>query len=93
MKKYAKQIAAEDNVATCVADVSAGDDVFVKVNNQESCYKANADIKFGHKIATKAIKTGEFVFKYSTEIGKATEDINVGDWVHIHNVVDHYEVR
>lgn len=93
MKKYAKQIVAEDNVATCVADVAAGEEVYVKINGQETCYKANSDIAFGHKIAVKPVRTGEFLFKYGTEIGVATQDISVGDWVHTHNVVDHYEVK
>lgn len=92
MKKYAKQIMTKDNVATCVADVAAGEDVYVKAEGKETCYKANSNIDFGHKIAVKPIKTGEFLFKYGTEIGKATQDIKVGDWVHTHNVVDHYEV-
>jgi len=92
MKKYAKQIDPMDNVATCVADVSAGDEVFVKNTNREVSYKANTDIQFGHKIAVKEIKTGEFILKYGTAIGKATKDIKVGDWVHTHNVLDHYEV-
>ncbi len=92
MKKYAKQIDPMDNVATCVADIAAGEEVFVKSDQKETGYKANSDIQFGHKIAVKAIKTGEFVLKYGTAIGKATKDIKVGDWVHTHNVKDHYEV-
>lgn len=93
MKKYAKQIMEEDNVATCVADVAEGDDVYIKLNGQETCYKANRDIAFGHKIAVRAIPIGDYVYKYGTEIGKATQDISIGDWVHTHNVVDHYEVK
>lgn len=92
MKKFAKQIVEKDNVATCVADINAGDEVYVKIDGQERAYKANADIPFGHKIAVKAIKTGDFLYKYGEAIGKATQDIAIGDWVHTHNVVDHYEV-
>lgn len=92
MKKYAKQIVAQDNVATCVADVLAGEDIFVKEDGKEVTYKANSDIPFGHKIAVKEIKIGEFIYKYGEAIGKATKNIMVGDWVHTHNVVDHYEV-
>lgn len=92
MKKYAKKIVSQDNVATCVADIMAGEEVYTKVDGKETTYKANADIPFGHKIAVKDIKTGEFIYKYGEAIGKATQDIKVGDWVHTHNVVDHYEV-
>ena len=40
----------------------------------------------GHKYATKYIKKGDNVIKYGSPIGHATEDINVGDHVHSHNV-------
>ena len=45
------------------------------------------------KIAVKDVEQGEFVLKYGEAIGKATKGIKVGDWVHTHNVVDHYEVH
>lgn len=87
MKKYAKQIVEKDNVATCVADIIAGEEVFIKICGKENTYKVDSDIPFGHKIAVKKIKTGEFIYKYGEAIGKATQDIKVGDWVHVHNVV------
>ena len=40
----------------------------------------------GHKYATTYIKKGDNVIKYGSPIGHATEDINVGDHVHSHNV-------
>ena len=40
----------------------------------------------GHKYATTYIKKGDNVIKYGSSIGHATEDINVGDHVHSHNV-------
>ena len=92
MKKYAKQIVERDNVATCVADVFAGEEIYIKIKGEETAYKANNDIPFGHKIAISEIKTGEFIYKYGEAIGKATQNIKIGDWVHVHNVVDHYEV-
>lgn len=93
MKKFAKQITGEDNVATCVADLTKGEEVFVKLDGKENSYHANSNISFGHKIATKDIKKGESIFKYGTEIGFATQDIKTGDWVHTHNVKDNYEVK
>jgi len=48
--------------------------------------KAAADIPYGHKIAIKPIAKGETVFKYGLSIGKATENIKVGDHVHVHNI-------
>lgn len=92
MKKYAKRTAAEDNVATCVADLVSGEEVYIKTNGGEIACKANTAIPFGHKIALRDIRQGAFVYKYGEAIGKATQDIKTGDWVHTHNVVDHYEV-
>jgi altronate hydrolase len=40
----------------------------------------------GHKVATRAIRTGEAVHRYNQVIGVATQDIAPGDHVHTHNV-------
>ncbi len=40
----------------------------------------------GHKYATTYIKKGDNVIKYGSPIGHATEDINIGDHVHSHNL-------
>jgi hypothetical protein len=40
----------------------------------------------GHKVATRAICTGEAVHRYNQVIGVATQDIAPGDHVHTHNV-------
>lgn len=92
-KKFAKQIAETDNVATCVADIAAGETVYVRLNGAEKAYIAKQDIPFGHKIAVKDIDTGAFVYKYGQAIGKATKPIQTGDYVHTYNVMDHYEVH
>ena len=33
------------------------------------------------------IAKGSKVYKYGEEIGTATEDIEMGEWVHIHNLM------
>ncbi|MBQ8343593.1 MAG: altronate dehydratase [Clostridia bacterium] len=40
----------------------------------------------GHNYATTYIKKGDNVIKYGSPIGHATEDINIGDHVHSHNL-------
>jgi len=47
---------------------------------------AATDIPAGHKIALRAIASGEPVRKYGWPIGHATADIAPGDHVHIHNL-------
>jgi len=46
---------------------------------------ANHDIPIGHKVALKTLKKGGAVIRYGETIAQATENIEVGDWVHVHN--------
>jgi altronate dehydratase small subunit len=48
--------------------------------------KLNQAIPFGHKFAIKKITKGEKVIKYGEMIGRATQSIEEGDHVHVHNV-------
>ena len=40
----------------------------------------------GHKVALRPIAKGEEVIKYGFPIGRATQDIAEGEWVHSHNL-------
>lgn len=51
----------------------------------------NEKIPAGHKYALREIKKGETVIKYGEIIGRATSDIQVGEWVHTHNVKSHLD--
>jgi hypothetical protein len=44
----------------------------------------------GHKIARRAIAVGEKVVKYGAPIGLATQPIQPGQHVHLHNVKSAY---
>ena len=90
MTKYAKQIDAKDNVVTAVGDLAKGEEVTVKFQGKETRYTCNQEVPFGHKIAIQDIPKDGHVFKYGEAIGSATQDIAVGDWVHVHNVRDDY---
>ena len=48
-------------------------------------------IPAGHKFALTDIAEGEYVIKYGEIIGKATQNIAKGDWVHTHNVKSHLD--
>ena len=48
-------------------------------------------IPAGHKYALKHIGKGESVIKYGEIIGRATQDIQEGEWVHTHNVRSHLD--
>jgi altronate dehydratase small subunit len=78
-------LSASDNVATLVDPVRAGDEVSF-VGEAAATVNANAEIAYGHKLATREIAKGEAVLKYGKVIGRATQEIGVGDHVHVHNV-------
>ena len=75
-----------DNCATSLMDLSQGEKLEV---DKKSINLTNV-VPVGHKFALKNIKKGENIIKYGKIIGIATEDIDTGDWIHIHNIKSHY---
>ncbi len=86
MAKQAVVINENDSVATATMDLKKGTKVSMFIGEKELDVVVHKDIPFGHKFAIKDISKGEHVIKYNESIGKATEDIKVGDHVHVHNV-------
>lgn len=60
-------------------------------DNVGVCLDGNDKIPAGHKYALQAIAKGEYVVKYGEIIGRATQDITAGEWVHTHNVKSHLD--
>jgi len=83
MPKRAIKIFAKDNVAVVVERVNAGEEV----EAGGKIIIARSEIPPAHKIAIEPIKQGSAIIKYGEVIGYAKEDIEVGDYVHIHNLV------
>ena len=75
-------LAAEDNVAIARRPIGAGETV------QAGPYRivAACAVGLGHKLAVKPIAAGETIVKYQCPIGRATQPIAPGDYVHTHNV-------
>ncbi|UCC54465.1 MAG: UxaA family hydrolase [Anaerolineaceae bacterium] len=72
-----------DNVATNVADeIPQG----TMVDVMGTAIETKDLIPYGHKMAIQAIPKGGTVLKYALSIGSATEDIQPGNHVHVHNV-------
>lgn len=76
-------LSKKDNVATVISKLVKNGNV-VKCNSKK--VKVLEDIPFGHKLALVDIKKGDYIKKYGEAIGKATKDIRMGEYVHIHNV-------
>jgi (2R)-sulfolactate sulfo-lyase subunit alpha len=79
---------AEDDVAVVIIDIPAGSDVRVMTIEGQDVdrLKVVEDIPLGHKFATRDIAAGDEVIKYGRTIGKATQAIAKGAYVHTHNV-------
>jgi altronate dehydratase small subunit len=82
------QIDDKDNVATVTSEVSKGErvDVLSPEGSILMRPEALADVPFGHKIALKPLTRGEEISKYGEVIGVASESIEIGEWLHTHNV-------
>lgn len=48
--------------------------------------QARSDIPIGHKLALRAIASGETVVKYGHDIGRAVAPIPAGEHAHVHNI-------
>lgn len=88
VEEVALVMSEDDNVATALADLSAGrelpTDAVEQIEREESL-TLTEDVPFGHKFALTTIESGESVRKYGEQIGVASTDIDPGEWVHTHN--------
>lgn len=75
-----------DNVATALRALSVGETVRVGGPGGLISIIAAEAVPLCHKIAVKAVKSGDAVFKYGEFIGDATRAIEPGEHVHIHNI-------
>ena len=76
----------KDNVATLLTDADKEDVAQVILGDRVMEFRLHEKIPFGHKFAMKKIAKGQNVMKYGEVIGHATQDINQGRHVHVHNV-------
>jgi altronate hydrolase len=71
-----------DDVAVATADLAAG----VAVDAAGEAVVTAQAIPRGHKVALRAVASGQPVHKYGQIIGFATVDVRPGDHVHTHNM-------
>jgi altronate dehydratase small subunit len=71
----------EDNVVTAIDDLEAGSEIPYDGDTVELV----EDVPFGHKIALVAFEPDDTVVKYGESIGRLTESVEPGEWVHTHN--------
>jgi altronate dehydratase small subunit len=75
-----------DNVATALEEIQAGEDVAATLGKESRTIRAAEAIPFGFKIALQDIPQGELIRKYGEVIGRASVAISRGTMVHIHNL-------
>ncbi len=77
----------DDNVATAIEEVYAGDEVEVpQTGKSPKIVKAIDTVPFGFKIALQDIPAGQVIRKYGEPIGTAGRPISRGGLVHVHNL-------
>lgn len=86
MIRKAVIIDEKDNIATATVDLKAGEKVDMFLMDEIISIDVAQNILFGHKFAIKDIPQGAEVLKYGESIDKATQYIQVGQHVHVHNV-------
>lgn len=81
MSKY-YVLSNKDNVAVALENIPKN----TKIKFDDKLIIFNENIQKGHKFALKNIKKNEIIVKYGCPIGRAKENIYIGEWVHVHNV-------
>lgn len=74
-----------DNTAVALTDLAVGFNVTVPQGGGATVRLIDP-IEFGHKFSLKKINAGDEVLKYGAVIGLASQTIEPGQHVHVHNV-------
>ena len=82
MGNNALKINEKDNVVIAIRDIKRGETIVI---NGENLFDAAEDIAAGHKIALQPFQPEEVVLRYGEAIVQATQPIEKGEWVHVHN--------
>lgn len=87
MSKDAMKLDNRDNVAMAMEDLKKGKAVeVISYDGTAETIVLLEDIPFGFKLATREIAKGAEILKYGEIIGAASQDIETGALVHVHNV-------
>ena len=76
------RINPNDNVVVALDNLKKGE--LISIDNLQLTLAE--DIPTGHKLALKDINKDENIIKYGYPIGHALTDINIGEWIHSHNL-------
>ena len=74
-----------DSVVTVTSEAPEGAEIRFELAGQAGSLVSRGVPKY-HKAALRDIAAGETVYKYGEPIGRASEFIPAGAWVHCHNL-------
>ena len=80
------QLNDTDTCATLTEAADAHDIISIARGDTEKTVTAKEFVPKWHKIALRPVKSGDRIYKYGAVIGIATEDIETGEHVHVHNI-------
>lgn len=87
-------VCTADTVATLLEDAPEGARIHLIGEIGSTLeFVARQAIPAAHKVALCAMKAGESIIKYNHRIGRATQPIAVGEWVHLHNCASDLDER
>ena len=86
MKQDAIMIKAQDNVATALRDLEAGETCQIMAGEEMLSVTMKEPIAYGHKFAVRDISEGTDIIKYGEVMGRATAQIIQGAHAHIQNI-------
>lgn len=81
------KISGADNVAIALKNLSIGQ--IFEIDGE--VFGLKDQIKKGHKFAIRPIKKSQSISKFGFPIGTSTQDIDIGEWVHVHNIKSNLE--
>jgi altronate dehydratase small subunit len=77
---------SKDNVGSVLEDVLQGETVELQLGKENVLVEVTEPVSFGFKIAVTEIASGNPIIKYGEIIGFASQPINRGALVHVHNL-------
>jgi altronate hydrolase len=82
LTQLAVQLRSEDNIAVAARHLQKG----LELEHCGKTFQLTGRVGMGHKFALAPIAKGQAIHKFGQIIGFASQDIEAGDHVHVHNV-------
>jgi hypothetical protein len=75
-----------DNILVCVSPITCGERLLI----DDTFIISVQPVDVGHKVARRALSSGEKIIKYGAPIGSMSESAECGAHVHMHNMRSDY---